>query len=276
MKHAYLILTHSDFALLKYLVEGKLDNPNNDIFIHIDKKSQLSLPIVTKHSRLFFIKNRIDVRWGDFSMVKAELSLFKESLYHGPYSYYHLLSGFDLPIKSQDYIHQFFGAHAGQLFIGVAKCEEKELYQRAQVYIPFTKKLKSRNIFIRGIRKLSMMCQSLLHVQRTRKPIFKGSQWCSVTDDFVQYVVSSEKEIKHMFHHTFAPDEMFLQTLCMNSHFKEKLYNVDDEWEGCLRFIKWKDGTLCSIENSDIDQIKASDKIFARKFDSSSPVTYSI
>ena len=37
-KHAYLILAHWDFKLLENLVKF-LDNKRNDIYIHIDSKS---------------------------------------------------------------------------------------------------------------------------------------------------------------------------------------------------------------------------------------------
>lgn len=36
-KHAYLIMAHDDLPLLKVLVR-LLDNPSNDIYVHIDKK----------------------------------------------------------------------------------------------------------------------------------------------------------------------------------------------------------------------------------------------
>ena len=36
-KHAYLIICHNQFKLLKKLIM-MLDNENNDIYIHIDKK----------------------------------------------------------------------------------------------------------------------------------------------------------------------------------------------------------------------------------------------
>ena len=39
-KHAYLILAHSQFNQLAFLV-SLLDYQDNDIFIHIDKKSDI-------------------------------------------------------------------------------------------------------------------------------------------------------------------------------------------------------------------------------------------
>ena len=40
-KHAYLILAHSQFKQLAFLV-SLLDHQNNDIFIHVDKKSNFN------------------------------------------------------------------------------------------------------------------------------------------------------------------------------------------------------------------------------------------
>ena len=62
MKHAYLILAHTDFALLQVLVSS-LDDSRNDIFVHIDKKVSTLPKLNVNHSNVYFAKNRIDVRW---------------------------------------------------------------------------------------------------------------------------------------------------------------------------------------------------------------------
>ena len=49
--------------------------------------------------RSVFIK-RIKIRWGGFSQIKCELLLLKAA-YKKNYDYYHLLSGVDLPLKTQ-------------------------------------------------------------------------------------------------------------------------------------------------------------------------------
>ena len=109
MKHAFLIMAHGSLPLLRVLL-SMLDDERNDIFLHIDRKSDMldgAEPLVLSKARLFVLEQRVDVRWGNLSQIKAEYVLFEEALKHGPYAYYHLLSGQDLPIKSQDYMgHQ--------------------------------------------------------------------------------------------------------------------------------------------------------------------------
>lgn len=108
-KHAYLIIAHNNFYILKKLI-ALIDDERNDIYIHIDKKTKNfkkdDFMNICKKSQVYFIK-RISVYWGDYSQVQCELNLLKAAI-KGNYQYYHLISGVDLPIKSQDYIHDFF------------------------------------------------------------------------------------------------------------------------------------------------------------------------
>lgn len=49
----------------------------------------------------------MDVGWGEDSQVECEIFLFNEAYKKGAFDYYHLLSGVDIPLKSNDYIHDF-------------------------------------------------------------------------------------------------------------------------------------------------------------------------
>lgn len=138
MKHAYLILCHTDLPLLHTLV-SLLDDSRNDIFIHIDKKATYSgTDITVKNAGLYILGQKIDARWGDYSLVQAELLLFEAAHSKGNYAYYHLLSGADLPLKSQDYIHKWCNTHSGIEYIGFSGAEtDGEALWRAQHYFSF-------------------------------------------------------------------------------------------------------------------------------------------
>lgn len=49
----------------------------------------------------------------------CELNLFKYAHDLGKYDYYHLLSGKDFPLQSQDYIHNFFKQNEGMEFVHI-------------------------------------------------------------------------------------------------------------------------------------------------------------
>ena len=215
MKHAYLILAHSQWELLDILLNC-LDDERNDIFVHIDAKVRVLPHLHTEKSCLYVLKNRVDVRWGDVSVVEAEYALFEEALKYGPYGYYHLLSGVDLPIKSQDYIHSFFNERQGKEFIGCTLTSvSPEIIRKVQRWHLFPKHFKSENYFVRGTRALYTRIQEWLGIRRNRNVDFKkGSQWVSVTDRMARYFVDNKSWAMRTFTHTFCSDEMVVQTLC--------------------------------------------------------------
>ena len=85
-KHAFLILAHNEFEILRLLV-SRLDDSRNDIFIHFDKKVEVLPEINVKEACLTILQDRKDVRWGGFNMVEAEYALFEEAFSKGPYQY---------------------------------------------------------------------------------------------------------------------------------------------------------------------------------------------
>ena len=265
MKHAYLILAHNDVPLLGTLVDC-LDDSRNDIFIHWDAKSGTIPSIKADKSNLLFLGERIDVRWAGFSMVKAEYLLFKTAFKNGPYEYYHLVSGVDLPIKSQDYIHSECKKMAGTEFIGFANPPQSEIDYRVQHRFLFPEDFRTNNIFKRGLRFFYLKYQDIVHRRRTDIPVKKGSQWCSITNSFVEYLLGQEPLVVKTFENTFCPDELFIQTVCFNSPFINRVKCTESEFNGNMRYIKWVNGELLPIEETDLPDIKASDKWFARKF----------
>ena len=237
MKHAFLIMAHGSLPLLRVLL-SMLDDERNDIFLHIDRKSDMldgAEPLVLSKARLFLLEQRVDVRWGNLSQIKAEYVLFEEALKHGPYAYYHLLSGQDLPIKSQDYIHQFFEEHQGKEFVGINHGEEFEWDCRRKMmrYWLFTSLTRSKygalNAITRRLNKyLSMLLMPFLH--RQKMDFAKGANWVSITQACVEYVVSKKPFVLKRFNYTFCPDEFFLQTLVWNHpDFRAALYSEKDE-----------------------------------------------
>ena len=269
-KHAYLIMAHGEFALLQCLAWA-LDDPRNDLFIHIDAKVSDLPEVRTEKAGIYMLKDRIDVRWGDVSQIETELLLFKTAVAQGPYSYYHLLSGVDLPLKSQDYIHHFFETHAGKEFIGFAETVlTPEIVRKVQRWHLFPRHFRDGSLFTRLLRSAFLRLQEIAGIRRNRDIAFcKGANWVSVTDAFAQYLLAQEEWVRKVYSHTFCADEMVLQTLCWNSSFRQRLYDTGDEWRGNLRLIGWKDGRLQDWRAADYDLLAASDALFARKFNTS-------
>lgn len=68
MKHGFLILLHNNYKQVRKLI-GLLDNKNSYIFLHIDKKSNLSDKDVAEfinaaHFAHIIFVDRVSVQWG--------------------------------------------------------------------------------------------------------------------------------------------------------------------------------------------------------------------
>ena len=109
IKHAFLIIAHNEFMMLKKLI-GAIDDYRNDIYIHIDKKvkkvNEEEVRSWANKSNIYMMPRR-KLYWGTYSIVDCELRMLKMAVKNS-YQYYHLLSGVDLPLKTQDEFHDFF------------------------------------------------------------------------------------------------------------------------------------------------------------------------
>ena len=271
-KHAYLIMCHNNYQILHKLVQ-LLDDPRNDIFIHIDKKasndSDLRESLHTQYATLHFTR-RINVNWAGYSQIHAELILL-EAATQSDHAYYHLLSGVDLPIKTQDEIHSFFRDNYGKEYMqsedsGISSelfSYRLQHYHFLQDYIG-----KQHTLFHRMLRVLeakSLQLQAKLPVNRLNKihfPLYKGANWFSITHNMALYILSRKKDIRFYFKHTVGADEIFLQTLAMQSPYAPNIVN------DTLRCIDWHRGSPYTFRCEDFDLLMNSGKLFARKFDS--------
>lgn len=271
MKHAYLVMVHSNLKQLQKLLL-LLDDPRNDIYIHVDRKSNLDIksvvPSQMKFSPITFC-DRVDVRWGSVSLVEAELNLF-EIASKTPHQYYHLISGADLPLHSQDYIHQYFkGKNLEYLGFSGNWDIRKRIFCRNF----FIDKMKYPHRFIRvilqQIRNILNKFQIILGIFRCM-PLLDyqaGCEWCSVTHDFVLAILARRNEILSIYKFSFCPDEIYKQTFAYNTEFKNRIFNMNDEFKGCLREIDWKRGRPYIWRKEDFEFLCNSKMLFSRKFD---------
>lgn len=272
MKHAYLIIAHQEFPVLETLIE-LLDYPGNDIYLHIDRKVEYQVRYSPHDAQLFVVpdEKRIDVRWGDCSQIWSELALYKEAYRHGGYDYFHLLSGIDLPIKSQTFIHAFFEQHRGKVFLGLMQNAWRTRTKIAYYHF-FTRHLRGKRLsekIEQYLHWILTQAQKVFRVERSMKEfpeIVKGANWCSLPQDAVAYLLDREDWIRKRFKHTYAADEVYKAIILYNSPFQSRFYNTEDEYEGCLRLLDWQRGNPYIWRLEDLDLILDSNKLFARKF----------
>ncbi len=269
-RHAYLIMCHTNIKQLLILL-SLLDDERNDVYLHIDKKttgySIENIKHSIKKSNLYLV-NSITVSWGGDSQIKAELQLLSEAIktFH---SYYHLISGMDLPLKTQNEIHSFFLEHNGLDFVSLEKTHphnlSKSYMYRLNYYYLFQNLIgRNKNGFVYKLQEISLNIQKRFNICRTKNSLIKfqkGSNWFSITHKTACFVLNEFSKYNNQFRFTLCADEIFLQTILINSSMTSTI--IDDN----LRFIDWSRGGPYTFRIEDYDSLIHSEKLFARKFD---------
>lgn len=277
-RHAYLIMAHNNPGQLMKLL-GLLDDARNDIYLHIDQKAvemgASDFSSCLKYSN-FVQVDSVATNWGGASLVKAELNLLRKAV-QGDYSYYHLISGADLPLKTQDQIHEFFQVHHGLEFLHFDPLDlaSKEI-ARVKYYYPLQeiigryRRYKLLRQLLSAVANFLIIIQKVFRVNRLYPGmhIAKGAQWFSISQALAKYVIQSEGWIQKFVKFSLIPDEIFLQTLVLNSLFKDRLFwaGFDNDYRACMRAIEWGP-RIYTYRQHDFDRIIGSEYLFARKFD---------
>lgn len=256
-RHAFLIIAHNEPELLKILI-SLLDHPRCDIYIHIDRKADIKIfsDINTKNSKIRFVEDRIDVKWGHYSLIQSEMKLFETAYSQGSYSYYHLMSGVDLPLKPIEEILQWFDRNSGYEYIGIWPADRK-----------FKKRMHHRYFFITKRRNLMttviLAFQKLLGIKWNRgTEVWMGSNWGSFTSSFVGRILEHKVWIHRHFRYAFCGDELYKPTLMRH-------LNIENNDKGSLYNIDWKRGNPYTWQDTDYEALISSGKLFARKFSTS-------
>lgn len=275
-KHAYLILAHKNPSQLRLLL-SLLDDGRNDIYVHIDKKAPFSekeLKGCCLKSTVEFVPRR-KITWGGVSIVRAEMDLLAAAT-RTPHSYYHLLSGLDLPVKPQNVIHDFFDANSGKEFLDLWEMQE-HTKNRVKYYTLFPE--GSHFFLTNWLNHAGKFILRSLGIEMNRGVDFRqGSQWFSITHDFAKYVVDSADWIDKVFRHSCICDEIFLPTVLERSPYRDNLYKCEASsghrnTGANMRHIDWSRGP--SIRHpwtytiEDFDILSSSSCLWARKFDES-------
>ena len=275
--HAYLIMAHSNENQLTQLIET-LDYPENDIYIHLDvKMGDVNIHLLNqaaRYSKLKFVERK-NVVWGHYSQIDCEFGLFRAALQGGDYEYVHLLSGMDLPLCSQKQIHDYFHRFKGKEFVHIESAELSSSDQEKYMYRFFLQKYigNKQDSLLYYLQRISIHVQRILRIRKKSSvnwKMYKGANWVSITGTFMAFLISNEKRVKKEFRFSKCCDELFLQTVLMNSPYAQNLSCTvfQDDYRSCQRYIDWKRGNPYVFRKNDFEELISSGYLFARKFDS--------
>ena len=276
-KHAYLIMAHDNYQVLRHAL-SLIDDQRNVVFLMVDQKSKnfesVSLKNDLKLSPLLFLP-RIEINWAGYSMIRAMLALIKTALeYKESFNYLHFLQGADLPVKSQDHIHAYFDQNQGKEFIDFSPRDYQfAKYKKCYYHLFVDNKYYRTNKAFKGANHLLARMQKMVGLNRcSGEIIYHGSALFSITADFAGYVISKDQELEAAYKHTLGCDEVFLQSMIMQSAYSEQINAFEQSQRGNARFFDLKNSEqknsprIFTINDYDLLMSLEEYICFARKF----------
>jgi hypothetical protein len=207
-------------------------------------------------------------RWGGWSLVEVQLAATRELL-RSDSTWRHVinLSGSDFPLRPMADIDAELATMDG----GVNLIDWFDPVAREWINPWFDEEDRRRHDTMSRVTHVypelrGRQWKGHLPVVRRRLPggakWYGGSQWSVLSRDFAQHLVEDRvaQRLAGFFRFTFIPDESFVQTVALNSEFRDTVVNDN------RRLIEWEPGVRV-WRHSDLDRLMASDAWFARKFD---------
>ena len=202
----------------------------------------------------YCIKDKVDTKWGDISLVKATLNLFKEAFIDKENEYFILLSDKCIPLYDSD-----------------------EIYDRVRKI--------NNNIILKNISKDRLSNNSLKGFDNDYRKRFdlladktffdknkfcKQYQWMLLKRDTVKFFI--ENDYTHIFgNNFFAPDEHYFINIInkFNISYVDKIitYVNWNEFSDSI-FFRLKPKTYLKLTDEMIKNILKFDTLFMRKIDS--------
>ena len=275
MQMAYLIVAHKNPKLLKLFIDA-LSSEQSAFFIHIDEKSDIRPFRIVTGENVHFTNRRIPVYWGEFSMVEAILTLLEQALAAPKvYDRFILLTGSDYPLRSKDYIHNFFEKNRLFEYMSMVKMPNKgKPLSRITVYrVPSDQPVVQ--LLVKVLAKLGLAKRDYRRHLGGLEPYAGSTSW-ALTRDACRYIldyIRTNPSLCRFFKNTAVSDEILFPTILGNSlfaaHIKRNL--LFDDWgkqsshpeminEKHVQGFKSAENVVFS------DMYGAGEMLFARKF----------
>jgi hypothetical protein len=274
VKHAFLITAYRDPEALLELLRSL--EPLGTAYLHIDRRSRFSerdLHALSAHPTVRLLSRRYRVRWGGRAHLLAMLELARAAVRDGQAERFHLISGSDRTVVPNAVFRAFFEERPTAEFLLHFPLPTPYWkgggLDRLTRYHPLDL-LDLRSERQRRFRDLLLRFQARMGISRSithLPPLHGGSSWWSLTSGCVQDVlrqIDARPEIIRSLWMTHVPEEVLFPTLVMNGPYAQLVVNDH------LRYMDWnpRDGhNPAVLDMRDLDAIKRSGKLFARKLD---------
>lgn len=279
----YLILAHKKPRQIEQLIR-LLQDGKSLFFIHVDKKvNSRHFLNCEKLDSVQFIKKNVKCDWGKIGLVQASLNSFEEIQNFMSINYidsdYHciMISGEDLPLQSNQSIHQFLEKNIKATFLHHWKLPYKVwwnggLFRFESLYLFEYNKYQKVNYWITIILK-KLRFNFFIPINRFKNAypeisFYGGSQWMIVSKEMLHALIEEthkNKKFVALFKYVLAPDELYFPML-IHAFLKNKLDTIQNFPTHLVLFEEYKPNPKY-LSVSDLQNNMSNRFLFARKFD---------
>jgi len=259
MRIAYVISAYKNPTHLSRLVHRLHTGSETTFVVHVDRKTNTSVYEAMRDGLgnlggITFLP-RHACHWGGFGHVQASLKGIREVQRGWDPDYVILLSGQDYPIKPNAYVRDFLERGDGRSFFlhfalptdswtggGLIRFRRWHWrYRRLHIWLPLRRTLPA------GLRPWGGSAYWIL----SRSALRTIAEFVEANPSYVRF-----------FRHVDIPDELFFQTILLNSPEAERCVDFR------LHHTEWSRSPAPAIlTKEDYSQLVTSPCLFARKFD---------
>lgn len=265
LKQAVLITAYRNLQSLRRLIS--CFDEDFDFFIHIDRKCKEESPTFARDG--VYIVSKYNIQWGSEKHLWAIIDLFKRACLGGHYAYYHLITASDYPTKPLCEFKSFFSEQNDKIYVdyhqlpwenwvGEGGLERIKYYWLGNQWLDSrTNKMRLMKLLLKIQRKVRFSRNISFYPQW-----YGGLSYFSVPHDAALAIAKMPwSKVKRMTRFTHIAEEIYLQTVLVNTFPSERLVNNP------LRYTVWQ-GSASGPElltEKNYDDIIQSDAFFARK-----------
>lgn len=266
MKHCLLITAYKNADIINNLINCV---PNDwGVYIHVDKKAKINVGDINHRAHVF---KQYKVNWGSRAHIRAILLLMSQ-VYKNDfiYDYYHLITGQDFiccPLNKVDETLGFDGFTYMEYF-KVPKPNWTSWHGGLDIieYRTLAPFVNLKDLKWRARNEKFERIQDKLHLKKRLPdyPLYGGSTYSSFHKSAIKEIMTSPltKKFYRKLSMSFCGEELFFQTILMNSKLNDKIVNNN------LRYIDWNSNHPPKIvTDEDYDKIINSGALFCRKID---------
>lgn len=244
-----------------------LRTDDTTFFVHVDRRTRPGVfeamrDAVSGVADVVFLP-RYASAWGTFGHVRASLEGIRAALAAPAHIDYALLvTGQDYPLRANEEIAGFLRDSGGRSYM-----EHEALPRAGEWWAPerggldrierWHLRVAGRPLSVRGRRRLP----------GGLRPFGGSAHWAlsRACLEHVQHFVADHPELPRFFRFTRSPDELFFQTILLNSSLADTIFSDD------LRYTKWKPPSPHPelLEPADLDTLRTArtGALLARKFE---------